>query len=521
MQVYDAKGWGVDFVVELPTFPERTFNIVDYGAVPGGLIKNTEAFARAMSACAQAGGGKVVVPAGLWLTGPITLQSNVNLHLEQGAVVRFSPQFEDYPLVRTSWEGKKRVCCQAPLNGVDLENVAITGQGIFDGAGQAWRMVKKEKLTMNQWRKLVASGGVVDKATKIWWPSKQAMNGAKIVTALEESGTATLEDFAQAREYLRPVLLSLVRCKKVLLDGPTFRNSPSWNLHPLLCEDVTIRNITAYNHWWAQNGDSLDLESCRRVFVTDSFFNGGDDGICLKSGKDREGRERGVPTEDVLIQNCVVYQGHGGFVVGSEMSGGVRNVYVRDCTFINTDIGLRFKSARGRGGVVEKIYIERINMLDIDKAAISISLFYEQKQRPKQDEVPPVTEETPAIRDIHFKEVVCRGAERAVVLDGLPEMPLSNITMEKVSISAQEGFFCSEVVDSSFKQVEFFPQHGPVITLANTANVTIEVGAYPEDQRLLRVEGKRSQGIRIIVPKGKELREELEIGAEVPAEAIQ
>ncbi|NLW55042.1 MAG: glycoside hydrolase family 28 protein, partial [Firmicutes bacterium] len=299
MHVHDGKRCEVDFVVELPSFPEQTFNIVDFGAVPGGLVKNTEAFTRAIAACTQAGGGKVVVPSGLWLTGPITLQNNVNLHLEQGAVVQFSPHFEDYPLIETNWEGKQGIRCQAPLNGLDLENIAITGQGIFDGSGQAWRMVKKEKLTKNQWRKLVASGGVVDKAAKIWWPSRQAMNGAKLVAALDQSGTAKLEDYAQAREYLRPVLLSLVRCKKVLLDGPTFRNSPSWNLHPLLCEDVTIRNINAYNHWWAQNGDSLDLESCRRVIVSDSFFNGGDAGICLISGKDREGRERGVPTEDV------------------------------------------------------------------------------------------------------------------------------------------------------------------------------------------------------------------------------
>ncbi|NLW55102.1 MAG: hypothetical protein GX050_00530, partial [Firmicutes bacterium] len=218
------------------------------------------------------------------------------------------------------------------------------------------------------------------------------------------------------------------------------------------------------------------------------------------------------------IQNCVVYHGHGGFVVGSEMSGGIRNVYVRDCTFINTDVGLRFKSTRGRGGVVEKIYIERINMLDIERAAISVSLFYEQKQRHKQEAV-PVTEETPVFRDIHFKEVVCRGAEKAVVLEGLPEMPLSKITMEKVSISAEEGLFCSEVEDSTLKQVEFFPQRGPVLTVVNSRNVTIETGVYPEEnRRLLRVEGKRCSRIRLLGPGGKELREELESGAEVPAE---
>lgn len=520
MHAQDGKRYELDFEVKLPSFPDQNYNISDFGAIPGGLVKNTEAFAQAMAACTQAGGGKVVVPAGLWLTGPITLHNNINLHLEQGALVQFSPQFEDYPLVESSWEGKTRVRCQAPLSGRDLENIAITGQGIFDGSGQAWRMVKKEKLTDKQWKKLVASGGVVDEETQIWWPSREAMNGAKLVAALEKSGTAQREDYAQAREFLRPVLLSLARCKQVLLDGPTFRNSPGWNLHPLLCEDVTIRNVYTYNHWWAQNGDSLDLESCRRVLVSDSLFDGGDDGICLKSGKDREGRERGVPTEDVLIQNCVVYHGHGGFVVGSEMSGGVRKIYVRDCTFINTDVGLRFKSARGRGGVVEKIYIERITMLDIDKAAISLSLFYEGSHRPKQDEV-PVTEETPVFRDIHIKEVVCRGAEKAVVLVGLPEMPLSDITLEKVSISAGEGLFCSNVEDSIFKQVDLYPQRGPVMTLVNSRNMMIEVGSYPEEApSFLQVRGKRSQGLKLVSPKWTEIREKLEFGVEVPGETV-
>ena len=203
----------------------------------------------------------------------------------------------------------------------------------------------------------------------------------------------------------------------------------------------------------------------------------------------------------------------------SEMSGGVQCLCA-DCTFINTDVGLRFKSTRGRGGLVEKIYIERINMLDIERAAISITLFYEGRQRHKQEAV-PVTEETPVFRDIHFKEVVCRGAERAVVLEGLPEMPLAKITMEKVSISAETGLYCSEVEDSSFKQVEFFPKRGPVMTLVNSRNVTVETGAYPEDHRLLRVEGKRSQGIRLLGPEGTELRKELELGAEVPVEALQ
>ncbi len=508
----------INFEVKLPSFPDQTFNILDYGAVDGGLVMNTEAFARAIQACAEAGGGKVVVPAGLWLTGPITLKNNVNLHLEQGALVKFSPKFEDYPLIETNWEGNKKVRCMSPINGKDLDNIAITGKGIFDGSGEAWRMVKRDKLTVGQWKKLVASGGVVED-DRLWWPSQQAMNGAKLVARLEQSGTARIEDYAEAREFLRPVLVSLIHCKKVLLDGPVFRNSPGWNIHPLICEDVTIRNITAYNHWYAQNGDSLDLESCRNVMISDSIFDGGDDGICMKSGKNEEGRKRGIPTENVMIKDCLVYHGHGGFVIGSEMSGGVRNVHVSDCTFIGTDIGIRFKSTRGRGGVIEDIYINRVKMINIANEAIGFNLFYERKNK-EVTEV-PVTEETPIFRNIHLKDVVCRGAKKAIVMLGLPEMPIHHITMENVSVSADEGLICSEVQDITLTQVDIYPKCGPVMKFNNSKNIEVNKAEYPEQAEVfLKVEGKKTAGIKLMGVDLSKARKELELGAEVPAGAV-
>lgn len=459
--------------IPLPSFPNRRVSICEHGAVPDGLVDNTSAFAAAINACAQAGGGRVVIPRGIWPTGPIQLQSNIDLHLEEGAVVLFSPRFEDYPLTSTSFEGYDRVRCTSPLSGHGLESIAITGRGVFDGSGHAWRPVKRSKLTAGQWHELVSSGGVVNERGDIWWPSEQAPHGEALIRELERGETpAILDDYAEAREYRRPVLLSLVDCRRVLLDGPTFQNSPAWMLHPLLCEDVTIRNIFVRNEWCAQNGDGLDLDSCRNVRVTGSVFDVGDDAICLKSGKDEAGRRRGRPCEGIWIDNCTVYRGHGGFTIANEMSGGVRNVYVSDGTFIGTDIGLRFKSTRGRGGVVGNIRVERVNMLRIAGDAISFDLHYGRRRSDSEEDTAfPASEETPIFRDISIRNVVCRGANRAILVRGLPEMPVHQLCFEDVSISSRRGaeFIAADAVQ--LKRCEIVPEDGPAITLRDSKDV--------------------------------------------------
>ena len=363
--------------VALPQIPARVCSIADHGARGDGATLNTEAIAAAIEACSKAGGGRVVVPRGIFLTGPIELKSRIDLHLDRGALLRFSPRFELYPPVRASYEGGDRVKARSPIWAKGAEDIAITGEGVIDGSGQAWRPVKKFKMTANQWKALLASGGVVDASGENWWPSREAMNGEATVKALDARGSGVpLADYAAAREFLRPVMISLVECRRVLLDGPTFQNSPAWNIHPLLCEDMVIRNITVLNPWYSQNGDGLDLESCRRVIVHNCKFDVGDDAICIKSGKDEAGRKRGRPTEDIVIADNIVYHGHGGFTVGSEMSGGVRNILVERCTFLGTDIGVRFKTTRGRGGVVEKIWIRDVQMTDIPTDAIGFNMYY-------------------------------------------------------------------------------------------------------------------------------------------------
>ena len=443
-----------------PVFPDYTVNIADFGAVCDGRTLNTDAINAAIAACAGQGGGRVVIPRGLWLTGPIILKSNINLHLETGALVLFTPDYDQYPLRKVNLNGIEQIMVTPPLFGEGLDNIAITGSGIFDGSGQYWRPVKRMKLTERQWRKLVDSGGVVDSDERIWWPNAAAMHGARKLRGLA-SRRAPLEDYESVRVFLRPRLMNLVNCKNVLIDGPIFQNSPMWNLHPLLCENIIIRNIMVRNLWHAQNGDGLDLESCRNVLVENSIFDVGDDAICLKSGKDEIGRKIGVPTENVIIRDCKVYHGHGGFVVGSEMSGGVRNVTVTRCEFIGTDVGLRFKTTRGRGGVVEKIKIDQINMINIDGPAITFDMYYDAA--PGNEIAAAVTDATPQFRDVAISKVICRGAAVGIFLRGLPEMPIRKLKFNQVEITARKGVVMSACEQLAFNDVLVENEQGQIL----------------------------------------------------------
>lgn len=450
--------------VQQPTFPNYTVNIVDFGAKGDGITLNTQAINDAIKDVNAKGGGKVVIPAGVWLTGPIVLQSNVNLYTEVNALVVFTDDFNAYPIINASFEGLNTRRCQSPISAYNAENIAITGYGTFDGSGDSWRPVKKGKLTASQWKSLVASGGVVD--NDIWYPTAGALKGAKATKEFNTpEGLTTEEEWNEVRPWLRPVLLNIVKSKKVLLEGVTFKNSPAWCLHPLSCEHITLNNVKVFNPWYSQNGDALDLESCNNALIINCIFDAGDDAICIKSGKDKDGRDRGEPCQNVIVKNNTVLHGHGGFVVGSEMSGGVKNVYVSDCTFLGTDVGLRFKSTRGRGGVVEGIYINNIHMIDIPHEALLFDLFYGGKGAGEESDedlakrmkaaIPPVTEETPAFRDIHISNVVCKGAGRAMFFNGLPEMPIQNVNIKDVIISeAKEGIIISQSENVSLENVQ-------------------------------------------------------------------
>jgi Endopolygalacturonase len=508
-------------VVQQTAFRKDTFHITKYGAVADGITLNTKAIQNAIDACHKKGGGVVLVPAGLWMTAPIEIKSNVNLHLQKGALLQFTKDFSQYKLVEGNWEGLPQMRNQSPLWATNATNIAVTGLGIVDGGGEAWRQVKKEKLTETQWNKLVASGGVLSDNGKSWYPTQRWKEASQMKNPGVISPGKTPEFYNSIKEFLRPNLLVFTKCKKVLLEGVTFQNSAAWCLHPLMSEHVTVRNVTVKNPWFAQNGDGIDLESCKNVLIEGSTFDVGDDGLCMKSGRDEAGRKRAMPTENVIIRDCIVYHAHGGFVIGSEMSGGARNIWVSNCTFIGTDIGLRFKTTRGRGGIVENIFIENIQMKDIPGEAILFDMYYmaqdpiplagEKRELPKVETL-PVTEATPQFRNFVIKNVVCNGAAKGIFVRGIPEMHVKNVLLENITLQADKGIDCQEATGITFKNVKMISKHtNPVVDIINSDQLVFDKLSYSNDAQLLfRVAGERAKNIRIINTDAAKAKEKIQ-----------
>ncbi len=497
----------IPVVVKSPVFKKDTFNIIKYGAKPDGVTLNTKAINNAIDACSKKGGGVVLIPEGFWLTGPVELKSNVNLHLKRNAVLQTTDDFSQFTLIEGNWEGLPQMRNQSPISATNATNIAITGFGIIDGNGDAWRMVKKDKLSASNWKKLIESGGVLSDDKKIWYPTEKSLKGSRYKNPGAISPEKTAAFYDSVKDFLRPNLLVFTKCKKILLEGVTFQNSPAWNVHPLMCEDLTVRNIQVKNPWYAQNGDGIDIESCKNVLIENSTFDVGDDGLCIKSGRDAEGRKRAMPTENVVIRNCIVYAAHGGFVVGSEMSGGARNIWVDNCTFVGTDIGIRFKTTRGRGGVVENIFISNISMKDIIGEAILFDMYYEakdpiplagEKVAPPVVETKPITEETPVFKNVWINNVVCNGAEKAIFVRGIPEMNVQNIYMENMTLQAKHGLDMTEGSGISLKNVALYTKDvNPVMNIHNSRNIILDKIIYNNAELLLNVTGEKSRNINL------------------------
>jgi len=491
--------------VKEPIIPENSVNLKDFGAVNGGYVLNTKAFADAIETLSKKGGGKLIIPPGIWLTGPIILKSNIELHAQTGALIKFSTDKTLYPIIETSFEGLNTWRCISPIYGKNLENVAFTGNGVWDGSGEAWRQVKKSKLTEEQWKKFVASGGVLNEKKDSWYPSEQYLKGSKGADQNVRLDLKTKEDFEAIHDFLRPVMVSIQNSKRVLFDGPVFQNSPAWNIHPFMIEDLIVRNITVRNPWFSQNGDGLDVESCKNVVIENSSFDVGDDAICIKSGKDKDGRDRGVACENIIVKNNIVYHGHGGVTVGSEMSGGVKNLHVSNCTFMGTDVGLRFKSTRGRGGVVENIFISDIFMTDIPSQAISFDLYYGGKSIAEtlaeggntvSTKAVPVNEETPQFKNISIKNITIKGAQQAVFLQGLPEMNLENIEISNLTVKAQKGFSIIDANGIKISNAKLDIEAKNAFEIYNTQNLSLKnIEFNSASSNTIAINGEASKNI--------------------------
>ena len=421
--------------LQRPVFPARVMNIRDFGALEGGVTKNTEAIAKAIKTCADAGGGRVLVPAGRWLTGPVHLRSNIELHLDKGAELIFSDRPEDYlPVVLVRGGGIEFYNYSPLVYARDCSNVAITGSGRLNGNAKAW------------------------------WPW-QKRETRRIFELGPQNVPVEKRIFGTPEAAIRPSFVVFLNCKNVLMEGFTIGSGPNWTLHPIYCENVIIRRVNVETD--GPNNDGIDPDSCRNMLIEYCNFDTGDDCVVLKSGYNEDGWRVGKPTENVVMRHCFSKRGHGGLVVGSEMSGDVRNVYMHDCEFVGTDRAVRIKSKRGRGGIVENIWVERIKVRDLKYEVAILNMDY------GADRNRTSTEKAPLFRNIHFKQVSGEGAPVAFRIMGLEDSPIEGITFEDVDLSSTKGVICDYAKDLLFKKTRIKSSSGPAYELNHVSGVSI------------------------------------------------
>lgn len=405
-----------------------SFNVVDFGAVPDGRTIATAAISRAVQACAEAHGGTLVFPAGRYLTGSITLRSNMTLQLEAGAELLYSPDPADSPLVASRWESTNAFT-HAPLiyaNG--QENIAITGRGTLNGQGSNW-----------WWRNGVYSPA---RAAEIL-PAKNAW--LKLYERIESGEKPLSKEFELAADYLRPSLVQFYGCRNVLVEGVTLTESPMWLLHPVYSDNVTIRGVNFVST--GPNGDGVDVDSCSNVKISDCSFSTGDDCIVIKSGRNADGRRTARPSEHISVMNCIMHKGHGAFVIGSETSGGVRDVVASNIVSYGTERGIRIKSVRGRGNTVENVRCENFVIDGATEEAIEITTLY------RDEPAEPYSDRTPVFRNLAFSNLTIVDAKQVASIHGLPEKALEQLRFTDITANGQTGFICDRSSDVELNDV--------------------------------------------------------------------
>jgi polygalacturonase len=443
-----------------PEFPARSFDVRDYGADEKGVALSTQAFRDAVKAAVSAGGGTVLVPKGNYLTGPIHLGSNVNLHLAEGAVLAFSQNFADYlPVVFTRWEGLEVYNYSPLIYAKDCQNVAVTGSGKLDGRGAAW------------------------------WPWKKTQKeAAKRLYELASRGVPPAERIFGTEGGLRPSFIQTVNCKNVLIEGVTITNGPMWTIHPVYSENVIVRRVRVQTE--GPNNDGFNPDSTRNVLIEDSFFSTGDDCVVIKAGLNEDGWRVGKPSENIVVRRLRGELGHGGVVIGSEMSGGVRNVAVEDCDFTGTDRGLRIKSMRGRGGFVENIYYNNVRHRDLRLMVVEVTSFYASST------LEPLSQKPPRIRGIHVSNVTAQGAKFAAQITGLPEAPIEDVTFDRVDIQADEGVRCTDTKGMRFTGTKITPKTGAPFRFESTAGASVDGSCEGRPEACVQL-GKKNTAVSV------------------------
>jgi polygalacturonase len=423
---------------------QEFYNVLKFGAKNDSSALATKAIAAAIAAASKKGGGTIFFPAGKYLTGPIHLKSNITIFIDAGAELHFSDNFDHYlPMVQSRWEGTDVVNFSPLFYAYKAENIAITGRGLINGHGKKW------------WD---FSEGYNEKNPRSKWQLEFDRLNKDILRP-------DLPGWVE-RGFLRPPFIQPMYCKNVLIEGITIINSPFWTVNPEFCENVTITKVTI-NNPRSPNTDGINPESCKYVHISDCHISVGDDCITIKSGKDRSGRKMATPAENYTITNCTMLSGHGGVVIGSEMSGDVKKITISNCVFDGTDRGIRIKTARGRGGIVEEIRVTNIIMKNIRDQAIVMDMQY-AKTNPE-----PVSERTPRFRNIHFSNITAQ-TKQAVFLNGLAEMPIEDVSFYDVQFDAETGIVIKEAKNIALHQVRVTTKQGHAINAENVEDLEID-----------------------------------------------
>lgn len=425
---------------------QEFYNVLKFGAVNDSSQLITDAVKKAIDAASKKGGGTIYFPAGKYLTGSIHLRSNITIYLDAGAELHFSDNFDNYlPMVKCRYEGVEVTTFSPLFYAWNVENIAIKGRGIIDGHGERW------------WR---FAETVHNRKSRTKW---QLMFDEKNKDILLPDDLTDIKS-----GFLRPSFIQPLHCRNVQIEGITIRNSPFWTINPEFCDNVTITGVTIMNPE-SPNTDGINPESCRNVHISNCHISVGDDCITIKSGRDAPGRKVNVPAENYTITNCTMLSGHGGVVIGSEMSGGVRKIVISNCVFDGTDRGIRIKSTRGRGGIVEDIRVDNIVMKNIGLQALVLDMQY-TRTAPE-----PRSERTPLFRNIHFSNISGSRVNQACFINGLPETPVENISFSDINIDAESGMEIREAYRIKLHQIEINTRTGPSLKVQNVSR--LEVGA--------------------------------------------
>lgn len=448
---------GLTFLCFL-TSQSKVYNVHELGADNNGKIACTDLINKTIKKAAKEGGGTIYFPAGQYLTAAIHLESNITIEIESGAIIKFSTNFDDYlPFVKVRWEGVFMNSLSPLFYAENAENITIKGRGIIDGQGHAW------------WEE---SRRIIDEIKE---------NGKTLFTnALQQQWIDANKDIKVSsyyektleRKFFRPPFIQFLECRNILIEGITIINSPFWTINPEGCDNIVLHGLTINNpssNPKGHNTDGINPSSCRNVRISDCFISVGDDCITIKSGRDNDGRNYRRPCENLTITNCIMLAGHGGVVIGSEMSGGVKKVTISNCVFNGTDAGIRLKASRGRGGIVEEIRVNNIVMNDIQRNAFIFDLFYD-----KESVMEPVSERTPIFRNIHISDVTGSNIKKIGYITGIEEMPIDEISFSNVNISAVEGFTTKTASNIRFHNVDFSSKIGSPFSFIDCKDIILD-----------------------------------------------